>query len=239
MLFRSNLVQRDVNTCLPTIHSSSLKGALKVHFSSVPVDSKFIENVFGMEDNKPGKWKFLSADLLSRPIRSDKIQYFNATSSEALKNFLVKAEALGVENEILIEIEKITKLTVPKNKPFVFVPEYDGAIIEDLEWVAGYKNVEIDFSKVSPLLGENIVLIEDADFRELELPVIARNHLENGQSENLWYEEVVPYDSRFGFFIIEKDSSNSVVFIKGIENVVQIGANASIGYGLCQIKNQF
>ncbi|MEO0625668.1 MAG: type III-B CRISPR module RAMP protein Cmr4 [Bacteroidota bacterium] len=37
--------------------------------------------------------------------------------------------------------------------------------------------------------------------RHQELPVIARNYLDNGQSKNLWYEEVVPRESIFGFVI--------------------------------------
>jgi CRISPR-associated protein Cmr4 len=233
-----NLVQRDVNTNLPTIHSSSLKGALKEHFSSTG-DTVFIETVFGKEDNKPGKWKFLTADLLSRPLRSNMIQYFNATSPEALSNFATKIKNLGIATTFpnFNKLEELANISVAENNPLVFDRRFNNAIIEDLEWCATHNDFNV--SSLKPLLGEHVVLVNSNDFRELELPVIARNHLENGISENLWYEEVVPYDSRFGFFIIENDNSYSEKFEDGIKRIIQIGANASIGYGLCKIENQF
>lgn len=74
---------------------------------------------------------------------------------------------------------------------------------------------------------------------ELEqLPVIARNQLDNGESKNLWYEEVIPSETRFVFFVSYDDEE----IFKGFdtilqEGIVQIGANGSIGYGFCKIEN--
>lgn len=71
-----------------------------------------------------------------------------------------------------------------------------------------------------------------------QLPVIARNKLENGKSENLWYEEVVPAKSRFVFFVSYDNEEIFAKFDKIIqEKVIQIGANGSIGYGFCKITN--
>ncbi|KGN75942.1 CRISPR-associated protein Cmr4 [Porphyromonas gulae] len=71
-----------------------------------------------------------------------------------------------------------------------------------------------------------------------QLPVIARNKLENGKSENLWYEEVVPAESRFVFFVSYDNEEIFAKFDKIIqEKVIQIGANGSIGYGFCKITN--
>ena len=52
---------------------------------------------------------------------------------------------------------------------------------------------------------------------------------------NLWYEEVVPYNSIFYFTILGPE--NLVNELKGmIENqIVQFGSGASIGYGLCEL----
>lgn len=64
-----------------------------------------------------------------------------------------------------------------------------------------------------------------------ELPIIARNVLENGESKNLWYEQVIPSETIFYTFLQSPDSD----FIKHINNkIVQIGANATIGYGYCK-----
>ena len=52
------------------------------------------------------------------------------------------------------------------------------------------------------------------------LPIIARNALENGESKNLWYEQVLPAETE------NKNALNG--------KIVQIGANATIGYGYCK-----
>lgn len=69
------------------------------------------------------------------------------------------------------------------------------------------------------------------------LPVIARNHLENGISQNLWYEEVVPHQSEFIVAMqCGSDPNNTSItdFINTIEGeLIQVGGNATVGYGLC------
>lgn len=226
-----NLVQRDVNTTLPTIHSSSLKGALKEFFAYT--DSSIISTVFGDSDNA-GQWQFLSADLLSRPLRSDKIPYFHATSPEVLSGLAQKFKNMGLK--VPPGLLELAQIEVAKNKPVVFESAYEEAIIEELDWQAKHMSTDASMDWINNVLGENLVLVHDSDFRKLELPVIARNYLENGESKNLWYEEVVPYDARFGVFILQSED-HAQAFDKALERHVQIGANASIGYGLCQLTN--
>ncbi|MFK7969320.1 MAG: hypothetical protein AB8F95_03085, partial [Bacteroidia bacterium] len=109
------------------------------------------------------------------------------------------------------------------------------------------------------LLGERIALVNHNNLKRLvkRLPVIARNYLENGISQNLWYEEVVPRETRFYFFMrkpketpdkfIDKESLESSDFFNCIlpfdsfvksyaSNHVQVGGNASVGYGLCSLQ---
>ena len=73
-----------------------------------------------------------------------------------------------------------------------------------------------------------------ANFQELcddeHLPIIARNRLKNGESDNLWYEQVLPAKSVLGT-IIETDDNTLIEALNG--HLVQIGANATIGYGYC------
>jgi CRISPR-associated protein Cmr4 len=68
-----------------------------------------------------------------------------------------------------------------------------------------------------------------------ELPVIARNHLENGRAQNLWYEEVVPRESLFVWIVqAPKNDAYFEAFKNAIHrSVIQIGANATVGYGYC------
>lgn len=81
-------------------------------------------------------------------------------------------------------------------------------------------------------------VISDDDFKELcsndNLPIIARNVLENGESKNLWYEQVVPAETVFYTIIDNKEDSTLTNILSDDKTIVQIGANATIGYGYCK-----
>ena len=71
-----------------------------------------------------------------------------------------------------------------------------------------------------------------------QLPVIPRNHLENGISKNLWYEEIIPRETRFYFItMVEKKCKNEQFEAYLTDNIIQIGANATIGYGYSKISS--
>jgi len=118
------------------------------------------------------------------------------------------------------------------NKPFELITT-DSILTAFQEKVTLMGGNTIDLSKLA-----DINRNEQA-FKILteELPVIARNHLENGISQNLWYEEVVPREAFFGFTLLVPEQDTSyIVFGPRFENkVIQIGANATIGYGLCHV----
>lgn len=63
------------------------------------------------------------------------------------------------------------------------------------------------------------------------LPIIARNCLESGESVNLWYEQVLPSKSILGA-IFQTNEEDDLDILNG--KVIQIGANATIGYGYCK-----
>ena len=67
------------------------------------------------------------------------------------------------------------------------------------------------------------------------LPIIARNSLENGESINLWYEQVLPAETVF-YTIIREEGEILKEALDG--KIVQIGANATIGYGYCKFELQ-
>ncbi len=69
------------------------------------------------------------------------------------------------------------------------------------------------------------------------LPIIARNVLENGISKNLWYEQIVPAETRFFTIIGRMDDTEDVLTKKLNGKTVQIGANGSIGYGYCKFEH--
>ncbi len=239
------LIQKDPVDKLPTIHSSSLKGAIREFFKNKPNNEDKIIDIFGSDSNskkrKQGKYIFFEADFLSMPVRSDKIAFLNATSPERIQKIIDKANLLGIEINKNNALSELADIKVSKDSPLVFKQEYQNATIEDRELKATYKKIEFDLDSnlIKTLLGENIVLLNDCNFREIseDMPVLARNQLENGESKNLWYEEVVPHQSRFAFFVKQNnDKELKTHFNKITENRVQIGANATIGYGQTDIK---
>lgn len=231
-----NLVQRDSISNMPAINSSSLKGALREFFKN-----KWGENddklnyIFGPdgarnEDSKGkegiGHYKFFPADLLVLPVRSNKKPFYRATAKMLIDTINTKAKAFDVK-----ALEE--KIPFPDNCEFLNANSTNNNYVILEDWQVHVKtNIE-----TNPNFGDNIVGFDDDTFKKLakKLPVIARNHLENGESKNLWYEEVVPRESRFVFFVA-KDEDYSKDFDDEFKNsVVQIGANASIGYGYVTI----
>lgn len=83
--------------------------------------------------------------------------------------------------------------------------------------------------------GHEVEVMPAANFGELcedeNLPVIARNVLDNGRSANLWYEQVIPAETVF-YAVIQEEGEELSKALDG--KIVQIGANATIGYGYCR-----
>ena len=241
-----NQVQRDTITTLPIIHSSSLKGAFREHFRDK--GKQLVTYIFGPENDESdshqsGAYSFFEAELLSRPVRSNKKAYFNAISPSVIKHLLQMSETFGIDLEEKELLETLSNLN--PIQPIIF-EDIQGVILEDDE--AEYQN--IDVTQLKSLLGENLALFSDESFKKLDLPVIARNKIAKDENDdsNLWYEEIVPKKSKFFFFIAKpeddnldpKDKQQKIDgFDRRFENegeIIQIGANKSIGYGFCKIK---
>lgn len=246
-----NLVQRDVLTEFPMINESSLKGSIKEFFvnevkkevknqeepkiltTKEAQKDRRIRQVFGNEEGQ-GDYRFYAAHLLLFPIRTNNKPYLLATCPKILKEFCDMAEVMGIEKGKLDEIRKLAQLDIKLNAPIVFGNTEVGTLIEYTDFKAVHS-----INSVPAILGNanEIVLMADIDFKKVcgenKLPVIARNHLEDGRSTNLWYEEIVPRKSVFYCFIGEAvNNDNPNFFSDNIKKPMQIGANASIGYGL-------
>lgn len=250
-----NLVQKDSISELPVINASSLKGALRQFIDFQCKGNNFIKNneweifgspakeISGAPLHKVGNYNFLTAKLLVLPVRSSQKRFFRAICIEGITSLLEDAEFNKAElpDDLKTVILELKKKTIVKDKP-VILENYKGLLLEDFE-INDESQIYLNNEHRAVLekyLGENLVIFHEDNFSELceDLPVIARNHLENGESKNLWYEQVVPRQSMFYFTIIRPDDKalNSE-FDKLLTNsAVQIGANSSIGYGLCKIS---
>jgi len=229
-----NKVQKDVTTKFPVIHSSSLKGALREHFEDKwgKQDEK-IEYIFGKEGDNgaAGNYSFFEAHILTLPQRSNVKPYFNVTSPSIIKKFIETLKIFDKNNEKLKELEKFYEEIKNIDEAIVF----DRRIKEEiyLEDIKAKKKENIDV----PSIFEDLAIVPDKYFSEIELPVIARNALDDkGTSKNLWYEEIVPKEATF-FFPMIQNEQYSLEFENILqEDIIQFGANKSIGYGFCKIR---
>jgi len=238
-----NQVQKDEITRVPIIHSSSIKGAFREHFKSE--NAKFTEYIFGGDDSnktddRAGAYSFFEASLLTRPVRSNKRAYYNATAPMCIAKLIDMMNVLDVKNESLLKDLKNFYEEIKNTNEVIVLDNLTDIILEDEK----AKTSAIKIENI-PFLN-NIAIYPDDKFKELELPVVARNKIgKEGTSENLWYEEIVPKESQFFFFIIKPDniadedrkkadSFDNRFLDKG--EVIQVGANKSIGYGFCEVR---
>lgn len=229
-----NEVQRDVITEFPAIYSSSLKGSLREYFKNKLGDkSEELIHIFGDENNM-GQYKFFSGNILTIPVRSNKKYFFRAICPKIIDEFCKYLDYFDIQTELGSVLKEFKKLA--EDDKCVIFEEIDNIHIETYDCI--YKSFD-KLEILERLLGENIALLSDDIFEAVskELPVIARNHLENGESKNLWYEEIVPRESRFYFGVITGEK-----YVDKFEkllsmDMVQIGANCTIGYGFTKIDN--
>ncbi len=241
------LVQRDPVAQVPFIRSPSLKGALREFFEGQDgMDTDMVKFVFGSspgESGDSGNYKFFSAHLLSIPVTSNKRPFFRAISPYQLREFLENMDFFGIRlNRLSKEIKGLADLGPTEESPFIFEDLGSDVFIEDFKAKYYCPVKDLGLSKIETLTGRDIALFHHNTFKEIcaELPVVARNRLENGQSQNLWYEEVVPRQSIFYFVLgIPKGGPNGYYssFLHALDkDLVQIGANATIGYGFTRIE---
>jgi len=255
-----NLVQRDHVDQLPVIFSSSLKGSLREFFEEVIEKNKekgkknISDKIFGggsNKDNTPAKkstkgaYIFHDGILLSYPVRSNKEPYFNATAPMIIDRFLQMSGLHNstLDNGLCKKLEEIKSKQTKTGKPVVFnYNQITNLKIEEFDSFRPEKDGSPEFKIIQDLFGDRLVLFNDEDFITLtddyNLPVIARNQLENGESKNLFYEQVVPRQARFYSFISNYDDAEKKLVSNLDEKKVQIGANGSIGYGLCSFINK-
>lgn len=235
-----NLVQRDPSNNLPCIFASSLKGAFREYFKEIHGLPK-TEDIFGKTDKS--KIIFHQGFILSIPVRSNQYPYFNLTAPVAIQELIEQLEMMN-KGKYKALIEKLTafKNLAQADKAVVFNIPTTNLQIEDYEGTTiAANNTNLDKS-LTDLFGERIVLVDDKMFLEMcgdyRLPVIARNNLENGQSKNLWYEQIIPRGSKFFFAATTVPNEPCADFFNEFSNPkhVQIGANATIGYGVTQIS---
>lgn len=201
------------------------------------------ENEVKAKKESPGRYKFFSADLLTIPVRSDKKLYYRLTCPWLLSNLETTLKQFGLS--LTEEADAVAHLRsiIGEEAKVVHFGEGEAQLEEWDIKASGFKNnIALPAKLPTKLLGNDIAVAKDEVFAELVsdycLPVLARNCLENGRSTNLWYEQLLPRETKLFFAVLyPKGDANFDSFAKTIKaHLVQIGANASVGYGFCKIE---
>ena len=233
-------IEKDPVTGYPTINASGVKGALRQFFEeNAP---QYTERLFGSaaknsqrEQNAstPGSLKFLAASLLARPARASagNNAYHMISTKTALDQ--LRQMVFSLTGSTLYEIKGLQQ-------------EIDYMFSNTACEVEGYPvSTQLDMTNESnkqankylkSCIGTNVLILSEDTWKKLPFPVIARNYLENGESENVWYEEYVPHESVFWFMVLGSDSDLQTFHDTVNEKVIQFGGNSSVGYGLCFVK---
>ncbi len=220
-------IQRDAASGLPCINASSLKGAIKEFLTQIMEEKKVIEIFGSTKKNKnaetqKGSAVFFDANLLAIPepeTNSGRL-YSLVTCQEVLVAFFNKAQALGfrLDDKMKKEFGKEDEKEYLWHKLMNEVKNR-GEEGWEMDWNKNKERNRKDWEKFKALCEDD------------SLPIIARNCLENGESVNLWYEQVLPSKSLLGV-VIQTQEAKDLDELDG--KVVQVGANATIGYGYCK-----
>ncbi len=225
-------VERDPVLGEAVMNSSGIKGALRDYCEkNTGASGEEIEYIFGSRKSggQPGQYVFFAGDLLARPIRVSggrgNSAYVLATTEEMIRHFADKCLALGVDF-----------YNGPGDLP---QPPEGGGVPCGVacDSAEGLRTAKTECAFLSKLLGtNNWALLLSRQLAEIDLPVVARNVLDNGISKNLWYEEIVPHESVFGILIGAPDGDEKLDKLLGKDPVVQFGAGASIGNGFVRLE---
>ena len=242
-----NQVEKDPILETPIIPSSSLKGSLRDFFENNSDNNIKITEIFGSDaketkNTNSGSYSFFTAQLLFRPMRvSDgNFTYCLVTTVDLMEKMIQMVSDLNgdLPCDMQKDIKKVKEKMNNLNDKYGISNKNISVEGYDLEYCKEDVNKLNIFEKFNLKNGVPIVILKPEIFKEIDLPIVARNQLEDGLSNNLWYEEIVPHESIFYFAIMYPDNNDS--FKKFDEelrsNIIRFGGGASIGYGYCKIE---
>ena len=203
-------------------------------------------------DSQQGGSSFLPAHLLALPVRSEKIPFVLATCPSIINHFIsfwfdLTSEDHPQKEDLTLFAQTNPTSNVAYSLHPTLIDSNLGALNIGLKpciaevQVNGVKTA-IKPENIKKAFGESahiICIINDEKMLELcndlNLPVIARNALEDGESQNLWYEQVLPRESLLFFPVVWGTGHKEIAEPHLLSSPLQIGGNASIGYGFTRL----
>jgi len=259
-------IQRDPVSQNPVVFASSQKGALRSYANSklsADFTADDVNNIFGKDIDEQkttaqGHVRFTDARLLFYPLRTNRCSYMLATCPAMLEEYVDFLTAVGLgdsatvasckallaaTNEQNAEGQSIFRKPTANNPVLLLGKQVDtpsGLRAESLAVTRGQLPEGVDLATILPGEVRFLFVSDEAMSMLLEsLPVLAHNKLENGLSKTLWYEEVVPRKCIF-YTVMLSDDANAMAKLNAcLSNaLVQLGANATLGYGLCKVTER-
>ena len=258
-------IAREVSTGLPYLPGSSLKGVLRDEARSLVFSENKQENtkmrhaIFGPDtqnaSDHAGSVQFTDQRLLLFPVRSLRGTFAWVTSPLVLRRFARDVASTNLTGLPTVPtIDDVGDCIVVSNKSLV----YNGNVyLEDLdlaahtdaengwgEWLAG--NL-FDEAWRSPFQERFCIVHDDilSFLLQTATEVVARIRLEEDSKTvakgGLWYEEALPAETILAGLVIATpiEASKEQVFsaIKTLTaQPVQVGGNATVGRGICQLR---
>jgi len=203
------MIQLDPATGYPTIFGQSLKGALREYFA--------------------GRYSDGDADTtFIEPVFGSSVKRAAGKDPEQGSFTFLSADLLAMPiPTIHSQGGKAYNLVGSPNQLTAFVAKVN----------AFDSTLNITEQKIKDALTCDVWNEQQFQEAAKSIPVLARNQLDNGLSENLWYEQFLPHQSVFCTIVFSGNDKETLTFIDGIKDkVIQLGANATVGYGYCQFK---
>ena len=248
-----NEVEKDVVLNTPLLPASGIKGALRDFWRQNNKDYR--KEIFGSDPNEQnegtkGKCKFLNGQMILRPMRVSlgDYSYCLVTTPDLIRTMLDTFRDFGVKTYRGISISDFNSESAFDN---IFDREGIHGLVYHLKGniqeIEGYgvdSCIESNngiFKMLSDIAeGVPVAIMKNEVFQMIDLPIVARNHLIDGKSNNLWYEELVPHQSRFYFITLWEGNDEDIIYKYIIEEIPKIpisfGGNNSIGNGYCSIE---
>jgi CRISPR-associated protein Cmr4 len=237
-------IAREKATGFPIVPASALKGVLRDNFNN----QSWATQAFGDAD-RAGAWVFTDLHILCLPVRSFFGVFAYTTCPLILERLRRHAEAFGITGfENLSVAVNGTQIALTRDSAL----QKDGKVyLEDLDLAVktGQQVDAVAQAIADKLLPEGershfmarFAVVSNDVFTflsETATEVVARVRLEDATktvaSGGLWYEEAVPAEAIFYGFVGATSAEPSLASLQ-IDQLLQIGGDATIGRGLCKV----
>ena len=225
-------VEKDPITENPVIHASGLKGALRDWAKNKMPEDK-ISKIFGApctsdKTETSGTHSYFNAQIVCRPMRAyGSAASVKVTTLDLLRSFVRTTSAFGFDVGISLDDLCESKFDFANCNFLVSNKNIKSVEGEKVKLMSTNEGI---IEKIKAIIGGDFAIVKS--FLNYSLPVVARNNLQMKNGGGLWYEEYVPYNSRF--YVIILSESNEIEAIPQENEFIQIGGNSSIGYGYCK-----